>query len=177
MADDMQNSRTAARPSELSYDNAYKDPLVILGPSIFLSIISHLPFSSILAADRVNRQWNQIVQSHSRSIWRGACHRTGVYQDRISKIEKSENAASLSIWETPPSEPTGTVEHSTHDEWKTLCREHVEEDRNWRFGRPKERWMEPGHHAVWRMKVDPEQDTLITTSRSGECLRCVMLCA
>jgi hypothetical protein len=57
--------------------------------------------------------------------------------------------------------PTTTVD------WRGICRKEVELGRNWRFGRCRERWITMPDNAVWRIKVDNEQGTLISTSRVG----------
>ena len=139
-----------------------QDPLNALGPSVFLNIISHMSFDSILAAETVCQGWNQTIKSHSRSIWRHACYRTGVYSDRIDKLETIEQPT------TPKVEVDNSDLHLEQSmelgvDFKETCRKHVEEQRNWRYGRPKERWLTPSPMEVWRMKVDEEQGTIITT--------------
>jgi len=152
------------------------DPLEALGPSLFLSIISYLPFPSILASDEVNRQWHQVIRSHSRTVWRAACHRTGVYEDRINGLESLEWAtATTTQSETSEDRQERGVEGDTTN-WKDLCRKYVEEDRNWRFGRPKERWITPEPRNVWRFKVDHEQGTVITTGTTGKSFVSVLVC-
>lgn len=143
-----------------------KDPLNALGPSVFLNIISHMPFNSILAAETVCQGWNQTIKSHARSIWRHACYRTSVYSDRIAKLETIENQTTPKIECDSPSLHLERSEMKLGVDWKETCRKHVEEQRNWRYGRPKERWLAPLPMEVWRIKVDEEQGTVITTNKT-----------
>ena len=52
--------------------------------------------------------------------------------------------------EMPSDEPLGTVG------WRNICKSHIALDRNWRFGRCRERYLTPPGNSVWRIKVDAE---------------------
>jgi hypothetical protein len=145
------------------------DPLQALGVSLFLNITSYLPFPSLLAVERVSKQWRRLCKDRERTIWRTACHRTGVEKKHMATLEMIERAMSQSAWQgepgeeeaMPPDKPTGSVG------WKTVCKSHVALDRNWRFGRCRERYLTPPGNSVWRIKVDPEALTLFATDRTG----------
>ena len=145
------------------------DPLQALGVSLFLNITSYLPFPSLLAVDQVCKQWRGVAKDRERTIWRAACHRTGVEKTQMDNLEMMEHATAQPVWygepgeeeEMPPNEPAGSVG------WKDICKKHVELDRNWRFGRCRERYLTPPGNSVWRIKVDPENQTLVATDRTG----------
>jgi len=85
-------------------------------------------------------------------------------------LEMSERALAKPLWygepgeedEQVPDEPARTVG------WKETCKSHVSLDRNWRFGRCRERYLTPPGNSVWRIKVDSENQTLLATDRTGE---------
>ena len=155
-------------------NRATSDPLQALGPSTFISILSYLPFSDILACDATSRRWRATIKAHEKGIWRETCHRTGVERSTMSMlIALEENTATTSGgWgEGDPEEP----ERFNPDEsmnivgWRGFCEAHVKHDRNWRWGRCRERWVTPLSNSVWRIKVDHEEETIISTSRLCEC--------
>ena len=59
-------------------------------------------------------------------------------------------------------EPAGSVG------WRDVCKSHVALDRNWRFGRCRERYLTPPGNSVWRIKVDTANNTLMASDRTGE---------
>src|SRR5689334_11607838 len=63
------------------------DPLDALGPSLFLSILSHLPYQSLLSAERVSPLWRRAIYLHEKGVWRSACHRTGVEPRHMRTLE------------------------------------------------------------------------------------------
>lgn len=146
------------------------DPLEALGVSLFLNITSYLPFPSLLAVEQVSRQWRQTSKDRERSIWRAACHRTGVAKKHMSILEMTERAMAKPMWYGEPGEEEQLApgEASGSVEWKGICRSHVQLDRNWRFGRCRERYLTPPGNSVWRIKVDSESQTLLATDRTGE---------
>lgn len=145
------------------------DPLAALGPSLFLQILSHLPFDSLLTAELVSRNWSGLIRNREKTIWRAACYRTGVEKEHMAQLEMIERALAQPVWygeegeeePMPPDESAGSVG------WRDVCRSTVALDRNWRFGRCRERYLTPPGNSVWRIKVDPENQTLLATDRTG----------
>lgn len=86
----------------------------------------------------------------------------------MAKMEQLEKAMSSTSWAGDPEEPEpiDPEEPGGSVDWRGVCKGFVEHDRNWRFGRARERWITPEGCSTWRIKVDPEQGTLISTSRS-----------
>jgi hypothetical protein len=162
-------------PPECRSEALATDPLDALGPSLFLSILSHLPFQSLLSAELVSPLWRRAVRLHEKGVWRSACHRTGVEPKHMRTLESIERAAALMPyggWSGDPDEPepeppseggVGVVN------WREVCKAYVGMGRNWRWGRCREGWITPPGNTVWRIKVDPEEGTLISTSRTGGC--------
>lgn len=154
---------------EVKKDSLPTDPLQALGASLFLNIASYLPFHTLLAVERVSKQWRGLCKDREKTIWRAACHRTGVEKRHMSTLQMMEQAMSRPVWygepgeeeAMPPDEPGGSVG------WKDICKGHVALDRNWRFGRCRERYLTPPGNSVWRIKVDPEAQTLFATDRTG----------
>lgn len=58
-------------------------------------------------------------------------------------------------------EPMGSVG------WRDICKSYVALDRNWRFGRCRERYLTPPGNSVWRIKLDSENQTLLASDRTG----------
>lgn len=63
-------------------------------------------------------------------------------------------------------EPMGSVG------WRDVCKSYVALDRNWRFGRCRERYLTPPGNSVWRIKLDSENQTLLASDRTGESPAC-----
>ena len=144
------------------------DPLIALGPSLFLSILADLPFPSLLNAERVSRKWRTVFRAHENGIWRAACHRTGVESKHMAQLEAFERAAASSFgWHSDPEESEYEPQGNTVG-WRKICKAFVELDRNWRLGRCSETWTGPSDTLLWRIKVDPESNTLIYSSRFGK---------
>jgi hypothetical protein len=146
------------------------DPLQALGVSLFLNITSYLPFPTLLAVEQVCRQWREVAKDRERTIWRAACYRAGVEKTQMDTLEMTERAMAQPVWYGEPGEEK---EMPSNDAagiagWKDICKKHVELDRNWRFGRCRERYLTPPGNSVWRIKVDPENQTLLATDRTGE---------
>lgn len=92
----------------------------------------------------------------------------------MNQLEQLERAMSMSTsmsWSGDPEEPEPEPEPSDDQmdivNWRGVCKGFVEHDRNWRYGRVRERWITPGMNTAWRIQVDPEQKTLLGTSRIG----------
>lgn len=145
------------------------DPLQALGASLFLNIASYLPFQTLLAVERVSKQWRGLCKDREKTIWRAACHRTGVEKGHMSTLQMMEQAMSQPEWYGEPGEEEAMPpdEHGGSVGWKDVCKGHVALDRNWRFGRCRERYLTPPGNSVWRIKVDPEAQTLFATDRTG----------
>lgn len=147
------------------------DPLFALGTSLFLHVLSHLPFSDLLTIEEVSRSWEDVVKYREKTIWRSACHRTGVEKEHMAQLEMLERALAKPMqyggWEEgeeepmPPDEPLGSVG------WRNICKSFVALDRNWRFGRCRERYITPPGNSVWRIKVDAENQVLMASDRTG----------
>lgn len=140
------------------------DPFAALGPSLFLSILSYLPYPSLLQVPQVCRSWHALTRAHKTGIWRPACIRSGVEQADIDTASRRS-----------PLDGTPTVSESVNADtrpsevdWKDALKGHVLLERNWRFGRCREKWVTGGGNAVWRFKIDEEQGTCLMTSRTGE---------
>jgi hypothetical protein len=91
-----------------------------------------------------------------------------VEQSVIDVLQASERAADSVL---TPGSCEVPLSESIHDaasvtvNWRDVCKTHVEHEKNWRFGRAREKWITPEHNTVWRIKVDLEERTLISTSR------------
>ena len=155
-------------PSKAPPDRS-TDPARRLGTSLFLSILAHCDFPTILTVELVSRRWRSVVTGHEKSIWKRACHDVGVEYKHMTTLEAFESAAS--VWHgdpeepepMPPDEPGGSVQ------WRGVCKSQVQLDRNWKWGRCRESWITPLQNAVWRFKLDPEQQTALASSRTGGC--------
>lgn len=149
------------------------DPLCALGPSLFLLILSHVPFPTLLTAELVSRSWRSVIHTHEKGVWRSVCHRTGVERKHMRMMASFERAFSVPSTLTwygepgeeepmPPNEgPAGSIK------WRDMCKYHVGLQRNWRFGRCREKWITPPGNTAWRIKVDSEQETMLLSSRIG----------
>lgn len=146
-----------------------RDPLDRLGSSLFVSVVRHLPFEDLLGIEPVCKAWRRVLQGHARGIWLPACYDSGVESSVMDSLRASERAARKSSIsdKTQVSDLGGSGHDATTAtvDWRAICRTHVEHERNWRFGRTRERWITPEHNTVWRIKVDLEERTLISTSR------------
>ncbi|ORY29786.1 hypothetical protein BCR39DRAFT_162382 [Naematelia encephala] len=147
------------------------DPLIALGPSLFLQVLSSLPFPDLLSTERVSRPWRNVFQTHRMSIWRKACYRSGLETKYIKDMEVIERAAaSAPHWAGEPGEEEIISPDDIPDpvNWKGVCKGYVELQRGWKWGRACERWIAPQGGASWRIKLDPEEGTLLSTSCVAE---------
>lgn len=153
-------------------DNSTFDPLGCLGPSLFLQILSNLPYTSIIKAESVSRSWRNLIQSRSKTVWRTACRLTDIepkHLNQLLSLERTFSSAGASAWygepgeeePLPPDEPTGSID------WKAIIESNTLLSQNWKHGRCRERYACPPGNVVWRFKVDNEQDTMLCTDRTG----------
>ncbi|WWD16419.1 hypothetical protein CI109_100845 [Kwoniella shandongensis] len=148
-----------------------RDPLQALGPSLFLHILSHLPLLPLVNASLVHPTWHEIITSHTSTLFRPLAHSLGIEKHHLKALEAFERTTPFSFtssWggdpdEGPeledPSEPIARVD------WRGIVKAWTELQHNRKWGRAKEGWLTPGRNTVWRMKVDKEEKTLLTTSR------------
>ena len=146
------------------------DPLRLLGPSLFLSILSELPFPSLLKSSAVCRSWRAINAEHATSLWRAQCRKVGVERSHMADLEQLESSMSnASVTFGDPEEPEWEPPEVRVScvNWKEICMNYVSLQRNWRHGRAKEKWAwtpEPG--SVWRFKIG-DDGCIYTTTEEG----------
>lgn len=71
------------------------DPLLTLGPDLFVEILSHLPASALLSSELVSRSWNDCAQAYSCGLWRRASLREHV---EPSDVVACDSLASRGKW-------------------------------------------------------------------------------
>jgi len=54
------------------------DPLEVLGPELFVEVLSFLSSRDLLVAERVSRSWNDCSQAYSCGLWRRICLAEGI---------------------------------------------------------------------------------------------------
>ncbi|KAK8861662.1 hypothetical protein IAR55_002485 [Kwoniella newhampshirensis] len=159
------------------------DPLHALGPSLFLSILSHLPLQPLINASLVHPTWHALISSHPTTLFRPLAHRLGIERHHLHSLEAAEQTTSFSISSAgsadPDEAPGWEIEEPDLDldvdleaeepgarvDWRGVVKAWIKLQRNWKWGRAKGSWLTPGRNTVWRMKVDEEEKTLLTTSR------------
>ncbi|OCF40071.1 hypothetical protein I317_06146 [Kwoniella heveanensis CBS 569] len=166
------------------------DPLSALGASLFLQVLSDLPLQSLLTCTRVCRSWKSCIDFSTATLYRPLAHSLGVESKRLKALEEQERAfARPSSWnnisagsdpEEPQLEPGSEPESEPDEEsgiggssgglegsvdWKGVVKAWVVLQGNWKQASAKGSWITPGRNTVWRLKVDKEEDTIITTSR------------
>ncbi|WRT65783.1 uncharacterized protein IL334_002732 [Kwoniella shivajii] len=144
------------------------DPLIALGPSLFLQILSNLPLSSLQTCNSVRKSWQYLIASSRGTLYRPIAHQIGIEIPHVKNLEALEKAtAQSSLW-MDPEEPPETEEPSSSGasvDWKGVIKSHVDLQNNWKFAKAKNQWIYPGRNTVWRIKVDKEEKTIITSSR------------
>jgi hypothetical protein len=133
------------------------DPLAALGASNFANILDFLPIIALAIIPAVSKAWRGHSNDHKSGVWRNACYRAGVSNAKIEAVAKARNAALQGGSEVP-----------TMMDWKQLCKEHISEDNNWRYGRCKEDYIYNECNDVWRFKIDNEENMCMMTSTRGE---------
>jgi hypothetical protein len=86
----------------------------------------------------------------------------------LEGFERGTGGAAGERWHGDPEEPEGGGAGSV--DWRGICNGFVSMERNWRWGRCEETWVSPPGNTVWRIKMDEEQGTLLSTSRTGALL-------
>ncbi|WVF65873.1 hypothetical protein IAT40_000610 [Kwoniella sp. CBS 6097] len=174
-----------------SHSRSRSDPLSTLGASLFLQVLSELPLRSLLTCTTVCKSWKSCIQSSTATLYRPLAHSLGVEKKDLKTLEQLERAfAKPSSWsitsgssdfsggydpeETGPEpEPEPEPENGQSGggdafgsvDWKGVVKAWVILQGNWRQARAKGSWITPGRNTVWRLKVDQEEKTIITTSR------------
>ncbi|WWC60402.1 uncharacterized protein I303_102974 [Kwoniella dejecticola CBS 10117] len=143
------------------------DPLTILGSSLFLQILSHLPLESLQTCLTVSKSWTGLISSSTTTLYRPLAHQIGLEPPRLANLEETErNTAQSSTWLAPSDRGNSEEERPAGGvDWKDIIRRQVVLQQNWRKGRAKGKWICPGRNTVWRIKIDQEEETIITTSR------------
>ena len=143
------------------------DPLAALGPANFLHVLSFIDIPSLLGAESVCHPWKDVIDEYAKSVWRDACWRTGVPSKdmaRLAYLDENPIPDDESYDEFPLPAAIGKT-----NAWKQACRSEVELQRNWKHGRCHEAWVTGApDNSVWRIKEDPEEGTMLMTSRTGE---------
>lgn len=63
------------------------DPLDVLGPELFVEILSLLTSRELLTAEQVSRSWNDCSQAYSCGLWRKICLVEGVERSDIEACD------------------------------------------------------------------------------------------
>ncbi|WVQ78840.1 hypothetical protein IAT38_000931 [Cryptococcus sp. DSM 104549] len=142
------------------------DPLVALGDSITLHILSYFTLLDILTCTRVSRSWHEFIETeHSISIYRRIAWDIGFPPREMKALIQLEDANSAREREIETSGQPDPNRQSLVD-WKvTVKSEHVVRQ-NWKNGRSRVMWMPLGGNEAWRIKPDCEQGIMYSTSTS-----------
>jgi hypothetical protein len=155
------------------------DPLSAIGPSLFLVVLSYLPFPSILAVEQVSAAWKGCCHTYSRLIWHRLFELRGFKLQKSRSLNAVQGGAGAMTGSTGgnhpcPSSGQGIQYPIDHDfeppmDWKRIFKAHVELERNWKQGRCRAKGVTVPGDAVWKFQVDEEEGILISSSRMGEC--------
>ena len=86
----------------------------------------------------------------------------------MEMMESAMNSGAMRDGEPGEEEPKPEDEPGGGVDWRGICRSYVELERNWLGGKTMESWITPMHNAVWRFKVNEEQQVMYNTNRYGE---------
>jgi hypothetical protein len=67
-----------------------RDPLAILGSSLFLDVLSYLPYATVGIISSVSRSWREFESSGSSAIWRPVCKRVNADPRRLQELAEEE---------------------------------------------------------------------------------------
>ncbi|WWD05623.1 hypothetical protein V865_003704 [Kwoniella europaea PYCC6329] len=142
------------------------DPIQALGPSLFLQVLSHLPLGSLTSCLKVNKSWNDLVTSSPTTLYRPLAAQVGIEPPLLDELYTKDKAtAQSSTWSNPNYTSSDSGGHEGGVNWKNVIKDYVDLQSNWKKGRARSKWICPGRNTVWRIKVDHEEGTIITTSR------------
>ncbi|WVW80243.1 hypothetical protein I302_102221 [Kwoniella bestiolae CBS 10118] len=143
------------------------DPLQALGPSLFLQILSHLPLDPLTSCLRVSKSWHSLIISSPTTLYKPLARTVGIEPPILDDLDiKDKATAQSSTWSDPTTssvDPRGEGDDEVN--WKGVVKDYLELQSNWKNGRARSKWVHPGRNTVWRIKVDHEEGTIITTSR------------
>ncbi|ODN87138.1 hypothetical protein L198_07140 [Cryptococcus wingfieldii CBS 7118] len=145
----------------MSLPGAALDPLLRLDPSITLEILYLLPLHDLISCQLVSKSWNTVIDSYSTSIYRNLSLSI-LYSKRYSRLKAAADAP-----ETTRISSSDALVRGIKVDWKAAVKKAVMEEKNWKYGRATTKWLTPGSNAVWRQKIDPEEQVLYTVSRIG----------
>ncbi|WWC68553.1 uncharacterized protein I206_102482 [Kwoniella pini CBS 10737] len=141
------------------------DPLSTLGPSLFLQILSQLPLESLQTCYSVSKSWNELISSSPTTLYKPLAYSIGLEPPQLSKLEKiDKNTAKSSAWLNPRQDQSKPITSDTLH-WKNVVKEQVIMQNNWKRGRAKGKWIYPRTNTAWRIKIDEEEGTIISTTR------------
>ncbi|WVQ78842.1 hypothetical protein IAT38_000933 [Cryptococcus sp. DSM 104549] len=139
------------------------DPLVALGGSTTLHIVSYLPLADILSCTLMSHSWHRFIESdHRTSIYRRLAREVGVPPREIKALIQLENARPARDGDVQTSVRPGQ-ERKSHVDWKATATSERVVLQNWKKGRADLRWMPLGGNEVWRIKPDSEQGVMYST--------------
>ncbi|OCF75085.1 hypothetical protein I204_03934 [Kwoniella mangroviensis CBS 8886] len=142
------------------------DPSQALGPSLFLQVLSHLPLGSLTSCLRVSKSWAVLISSSPTTLYKPLAAQVGIEPPILDGLYTKDKAtAQSSTWSNPDSTRSDSAGHERGVNWKIVIKDYVDLQGNWKKGRARSKWICPGRNTVWRIKIDHEEGTIITTSR------------
>lgn len=84
----------------------------------------------------------------------------------MKTLMQIETALSGPSWHGEPGEEEDDGGSSGGSvDWRGVLKAYIALQKNWKYGRCGERWITPPGGCVWRVKIDEEEKTLLSTSR------------
>ncbi|ODO04923.1 hypothetical protein I350_05533 [Cryptococcus amylolentus CBS 6273] len=145
----------------MSLPGATLDPLLRLDPSITLEILYLLPLHDLISCHLVSKPWKTVIDSYSTSIYRNLSLSI-LNSKRYNRLKAAADAP-----KTTRISSSDALVGGLKVDWKAAVKKAVMEEKNWKYGRATTKWLTPGSNAVWRQKIDPEEQVLYTVSRIG----------
>ncbi|WVQ77400.1 hypothetical protein IAR50_007085 [Cryptococcus sp. DSM 104548] len=144
------------------YPDSTSDPLLRLDPSTTLEILYHLPLRDLVACQRVSQSWDSIIDSYATSIYHNLAPSI-LDLSRYKRLQALDDASQA----TRRYAMDESLVTDGKVDWRAAVIQTVMEEKNWKNGRAKTRWITPGSNAVWRQKIDPEEQVIYSVSRIG----------
>ncbi|GJJ13222.1 hypothetical protein Clacol_007473 [Clathrus columnatus] len=124
----------------------------VLPPELVLSILSYLPIRQLQRLCQVSKFWNLFLTTNEEKIY----HAAAILHGFVPPQTKSLDSIRMPKWL-----------EDVHS-WKAFCHKYFKTDRRWEGQEPSySSHVGAAGKAVWRFKVDEEQQTVISTHFDG----------
>lgn len=149
------------------------DPLLRLGPDVFVDVLAQLDVADLLTAELVSKAWRACAAEHASRLWRTLAFRCGAERADLDAGDAlaATGTYPLSEYDLRPiaTDRAQLVQHpidgDTRVNWRYVVRAHHRQLDAWSRAHARVEWVAPYPNIAWRIKSDAAAGVVLTTSR------------